>query len=141
MALASRWNEYRPSKTAWFWSCVACVVATMIVGFYWGGWVTGSSAQAMAGKATADARAQLAAAVCVNRFESAGDAAVQLASLKKTDSWQRDDFIKNGGWVTIPGTKDPVSGASDLCVDQLMKAQLPPVKAASAQPVKAAITP
>ena len=74
-----------------------------------------------------------AAAVCVNRFESAGNANAQLASLKKTDMWQRDDFIKNGGWVTLPGVKDPVSGASDLCAQQLMKAELPPVKAAIAQ--------
>jgi hypothetical protein len=133
MAFASRWNEYRPSKTAWFWSCVACVVATMIVGFYWGGWVTGSSAQEMVDKAAGDARAQLAAAVCVNRFESAGDAGAQLASLKKTDAWRRDDFIRSGGWATMPGMKDPVSGASDLCAEQLMNARLPAVKAAIAR--------
>jgi hypothetical protein len=123
----ARWHEYRPTKTAWFWSCVACVVATMIVGFYWGGWVTGGSASAMAKKAADDARAQLTAAVCVYRFESAKDASAQLASLKKAAAWDRDDFIKKGGWVTLPGMKDPVSGAADLCAQQLAKAELPPV--------------
>ena len=38
------WGDYRPSKATWFWSCVACVVATMVIGFTWGGWVTGGTA-------------------------------------------------------------------------------------------------
>jgi hypothetical protein len=105
----------------------------MVVGFYWGGWTTGGSARTMATKAADDARAQLASAECVSRFESASDASTQLAALKKTDTWGRDDFIKKGGWVTLPGTKDPVSGAANLCAEQLMKAELPSAKAAVAQ--------
>ena len=27
------WGDCRPSKTMWFWSCVACVVATIVIGF------------------------------------------------------------------------------------------------------------
>jgi hypothetical protein len=53
--------------------------------------------------------------------------------LKETDAWSRDEFIKKGGWVTLPGAKDPVPGAADLCTQQLVKADLPPVKAAAAK--------
>ena len=38
-----RWESYRPSKGIWFWSCVACVAATIVIGFGWGGWVTGGN--------------------------------------------------------------------------------------------------
>ena len=45
LSVGQRWTAYRPSKAVWFWSCVGCVVATLIVGFTWGGWVTGSTAR------------------------------------------------------------------------------------------------
>ncbi len=81
----------------------------------------------MATTAADGARAQLAAVECVGRFEKAPDASAQLASLKKTEAWNRDDFIKNGGWVTLPGMKEPLSGAAVICVQRLMSAKLPSV--------------
>ena len=57
--LGKRWKEYRPSKRVWFWSCAGCVVATLLMGFGWGGWVTGGTAAQMAADAAAGARAQL----------------------------------------------------------------------------------
>ena len=128
-----RWREYQASKTMLFWSCVVCVSATMIVGFTWGGWVTGGTAAKMATTAADGARAQLTAVECVDRFEKAPDASTQLASLKKTDAWSRDDFIKKGGWVTLPGMKEPVSGAANICVQQLMAAKLPSPNTAAIQ--------
>jgi hypothetical protein len=119
-SLAERWESYRPTKALWFWSCVACVVATLVVGFGWAGWVTGGAASKMTADAEKNARAQLAAAVCVNRFDQAADAGAQRAAFLKTDTWQRDDFIKKGGWATPPGAKEPVSGAADLCAQQLV---------------------
>ncbi|HZS83560.1 MAG TPA: hypothetical protein VFA50_11855 [Stellaceae bacterium] len=130
--IGARWEAYRPSKAVWFWSCIACVIATIVIGFTWGGWVTGGTAAQMASAAADNANAKLAAAFCVNQFEKSPDAAAKFASLKKTDSWERDDFITKGGWVTLPGVKEPISGAADLCVQQLMSTKLPPVKAAVA---------
>ena len=60
------------------------------------------------------ALAQLAAAYCVDRFEAAADAPKQLALLKKkTDSWQRDEFVDTGGWTKPPGAQKSVDGAAD----------------------------
>jgi hypothetical protein len=39
-----RWGSYRPAKPMLFWACVACTIATMVIGFNWGGWVTGGTA-------------------------------------------------------------------------------------------------
>jgi hypothetical protein len=54
----------------------------MIVGFTWGGWVTGGSAGDMAEDALEQGRAQVAAVVCVEEFMAAADARPQIASLK-----------------------------------------------------------
>jgi hypothetical protein len=106
------------------WSCVVCVIATMIVGFAWGGWVTSSTAANMASKAADGANAKLAATVCAANFGRDPNAAVQLAALTKLDSWDRADFIKKGGWDALPGVKEPVAGSADLCAKQLTDAAL-----------------
>jgi hypothetical protein len=119
-SLGRRWENYRPSKGIWFWSGVGCIVATIVVGFAWGGWVTGGTATQMAADAATGARAQLAAADCISRFQSSPDAAAQLAVLKKTESYERSDLIDKGGWTTMPGSKDPVAGAGDICSNKLL---------------------
>ncbi len=53
--------------------------------------------------------------------------ATQLISLNKTDRWERAGFIAKGGWATVPGTKDPVSGAAELCSQQLADMSAPAV--------------
>jgi hypothetical protein len=125
-SLSQRWQEYRPSKAALFWSCLGCVVLTLLIGFTWGGWVTGGTATERADKAAAQARAELAATVCVEQFLNASDARAQLASLKKTMSWQRDDFVEKGGWATPPGLDKPVTSAAELCAERLATTELPP---------------
>jgi hypothetical protein len=121
---AQRLETYRPSKTALGWCCVLSIIATMAVGFTWGGWVTSGTATKMADTAAEGARASLAAEVCTAQFNRNPDAAVQLAALNKLDSWDRADFIRKGGWANIPGIKDPVSGSADLCAQQLASAKL-----------------
>jgi hypothetical protein len=112
-------ESYRPSKTALIWCCILSIAATMTIGFTWGGWVTGGTAATMADKAATGANAKLAAQICTSEFNRGPDAAVQLAALTKLDSWDRADFITKGGWATLPGLKDPVSGAADLCAQHL----------------------
>lgn len=120
LSIGRRWEAYRPSKALWFWSCAGCVVATTMVGFIWGGWVTGGTAARMAADAESGARAQLAAASCVARFDHGPDAVAQLAALKKADTYERSDMISKNGWVTMPGGASPVSGAADICAQKLL---------------------
>ena len=126
------WGDYRPSKAMWFWSCVACVVATVVIGFTWGGWVTGGTAEEQTAQAREAGRAELAATICVARFVEAPDAAVQLAALKDASSWNRDDTIADAGWTTPLGFDGPVSGAADLCAERLVAMELPVEQAADA---------
>jgi len=122
-SLTQRWENLQATKTQVVWACAASVAATMIIGFTWGGWVTGGTASQMAAKAATDARAQLAADVCVERFTKGPDAQAQLAALKSSDSWKRDPFIEAGGWATLAGMDKPVAGAATLCAQQLLLEQ------------------
>ena len=117
--ILQRFEDYRPTKVAVFWSCAICVVATMIVGFAWGGWVTGGTAADMARKAADGAGTNLAASVCVTQFKNDPAHIAQLASLNKVERWDRATFVTKGGWATLPGMTEPVSGAAGLCAQQL----------------------
>jgi len=126
-SFGQRFEVYRPSKGLWAWSCIGCVVATMAVGFIWGGWVTGGSARKMAADAADGARSEVVAALCVDRFNAAADSAVQLDALKKVSSWGRRDFIEKGGWMAMPGKPGAMTQAASLCADQLLAAgPMPP---------------
>jgi hypothetical protein len=103
----------------------------MVVGFTWGGWVTGGSARTMAEKASDTARADLAATICVTKFMNGKDAATQLATLKQTSNWKREQFIQDGGWATLPGLKQPVRDGADTCAQRLAEMELPQGEQAS----------
>lgn len=139
--IGQRIGAYQPSKTVWFWSTAGAVVATMIIGFTWGGWVTGGAAVDRAEEAAEGAVAQLAASICAHRFLEAGDAGVQLAALKEESSYQRNSFIEDGGWVTFAGAEEPVDGAARLCAQQLMDAEVQPVVTPVAETATDAATP
>jgi len=93
-SLSRRWGAYRPTKGVWFWSSLGCIVATIVVGFAWGGWVTGGAATRMASDAAAGARAELAAMVCVAGFNQGPDAAAQLAELKKLYGFDKPAHVR-----------------------------------------------
>jgi hypothetical protein len=125
--LGARLGEYRPSKTTLFWSCAAVAVVTTIVGFTWGGWVTGGTAQTM----VQEARRNLAASFCVQRFLSASDAASEHDALMKEGSWHRHEFIQKGGWANMPKLAQPISGVADLCAEKLADIEISPATAQS----------
>jgi hypothetical protein len=118
--LGQRWVGYKATKATLFGSCAACIVATAVVGFTWGGWVTGGTARSMAEAAAASSRDELVATICVDRFQAGRDAHGQLAALKELQGWNRGLFIEKGGWATMPDKAKPTNTAARLCADQLM---------------------
>jgi hypothetical protein len=107
-SFSRRWDDYQPSKTMMFWAFAAAVVATIFVGFSWGGWVTGGTSRAAAATAGDVARGDLASAICVERFNAAPDAAAKLVEFKAiADSYKKRQFLEAGGWATMPGQTAP----------------------------------
>ncbi|KSV66991.1 hypothetical protein N183_32575 [Sinorhizobium sp. Sb3] len=114
------WSEYQPTKKVWFWSTVGASLLTMILGFTFGGWMTAGGASVMADQAVRMARAELISNICVHNFVSAANAAENLKELKSKSSWERDDFITNGGWASVDGLVSPVPNAADVCAKALI---------------------
>jgi len=114
------WSEARPTKTAVFWSWVGSVVLTMIIGFAWGGWVTGGTAPSMAEKMAEDAVVKRLAPICVVQFKQAPGKDQKLKELEKTDSWQRSEYVEKQGWATLPGEEKPDSKVASECARLLM---------------------
>jgi hypothetical protein len=133
-SLSQRLQQYQASKTVLFWACAGSVIVATVVGFHWGGWVTGGSAQKMAEESAAQARQELAAVVCVDRFMAAPDAGVKLAALKEiTSSYGQSQFVEDGGWAIIvpanASTTDYKARADDrkaagLCAEELGKREM-----------------
>ena len=41
VSFRQRWDKAKATKKVVFWAVIGAIVLTMIVGFNWGGWVTG----------------------------------------------------------------------------------------------------
>ena len=115
-----RWETYRPTKALLVWSCAVGAIGVIVVGFTWGGWVTGGTARSMAQNAAVSAHDELVAVICVERFQSGRDAHGQLAALKELQGWNWAAFIEKGGWATMPDKATQTGTAARLCADQLM---------------------
>jgi hypothetical protein len=120
-SLGQRWADYRPTKAALVWACAGTAVATIVIGFAWGGWVTGGGARSMAASAATGAHDQLVAALCVERFQAAADAPAQLQALNDAKTWDRRNFIDKGGWTVVPGSGSLNAKAATLCADALLR--------------------
>ncbi len=114
------WGEARPTKTAVFWSWVGSVVLTMIIGFAWGGWVTGGTAQKLAEKMAGDAVVKRLAPICVVQFNRDPGKDQKLKELKGTGTYQRSEYVEKQGWATIPGEEKPDSNVAEECARLLM---------------------
>lgn len=115
-----RFEMSRPTKTVVFWSWVAIVVCTMIVGFTWGGWVTGGTARAMAEARGEEAVVKRLAPMCALRFEDSINKASKLKELTEVSAWDRAEYVMKQGWATMPGDKEPERKVADECAKMLM---------------------
>jgi hypothetical protein len=124
-SLRARLENYRPSKTEAAWFGVGCIAATLIAGFGFGGWVTGGTAQKQVSEAAANARHELATAVCVEDFMATKDSGVTLAKLKEAGWYDRGELVAKGGWATMPDRKEANSDVASLCAAKLADMTVP----------------
>ena len=101
------------------YGAAAGAVALAIVGFSWGGWVTGGTAKQMASD---QARLEVVAAlvpICMEQSSQDPKVVETLAQLKDTSSYQRSNMLMNAGWATMPGSSDPNRDVARACMDKL----------------------
>ena len=77
-------------------------VATIFVGFSWGGWSLGSTADKMAKEQSERSVVAALAPVCADKFRALPDAEAKTIALSKVEAWKRGEkFPKE--IVTLPG--------------------------------------
>ena len=108
--------------TLGLWGAVGGAIVLAIIGFVWGGWVTGGTAQEMAEEMAETAVVARLAPICVEQFKKDSEKDQKLIGLKKEDSWKRNNYVEKQGWATMPGEKESDRKVSEKCADMLVQA-------------------
>ena len=103
------------------WGAAGGAVVLAVIGFTWGGWVTGGTAQKMAEEMAENAVVDRLAPICVEQFNQGSEKVQKLKELKDTSTWQRNDYVAKQGWATMPGEEKPDSKVATKCADMLMQ--------------------
>jgi hypothetical protein len=103
------------------WGAVGGAVALAFIGFTWGGWVTGATAEQKARQMATSAVVTALAPICVDKFQKNAGADANLVELKKISSWQQGSYVEKGGWATLPGSTSPDSAVARACAELLDK--------------------
>lgn len=107
-----------PENTnAYLWGAAVGAIALAVVGFGWGGWVTGGGASKMAAMAANDAKVAALAPICASRFSAQDNSAVKIAELAKASTWDRGNVIEKSGFATMPGSKTADSDVARACAE------------------------
>ena len=119
-SLGQRWEAVQPTKTILVWSCIGTAIVTMIIGFAWGGWMTGGAAQTMSDKISAEAVVERLAPMCVVQFLQDPAKAEKLQELKDMSNYSRPNFVMEQGWATMSGEEKPDRKVASECTKLLV---------------------
>ena len=116
------WKQARPKKAIVVLSWLASVVLTIVIGFVWGGWITGSRARDMAKQSSQDAVVARLASICVAQYDQDSGKALKIQELKAASAYQRSNYVEDQGWATMPGEERPDRGVAEACAELLVPA-------------------
>ena len=111
------WEKIKPGV----WGAIGGAIVLAIIGFTWGGWVTGGTAQTMAEEMAEDAVAARLAPICVEQYNRDSEKDQKLKELNEEKSWERDDYVRKQGWATMPGEKNPDIKVSEKCAELVIQ--------------------
>ena len=98
----------------------------MVIGFSWGGWVTGGTAIKLADERASSAVLAALTPICVEKFLQNSDAKANLAVLQKISSnWEQGQYLEKGGWATQPGATSPDYHLARACAENLVQVKTP----------------
>ena len=100
------------------WGAVGGAIAAIVIGFAWGGWVTGGTSEKNVAAGAQAAVIQAFVPLCVARAEQQPD---QLLLLKQESSYQRDTFVVKAGWVSNVNEKSRTKVA-EACASTVVEA-------------------
>ena len=109
------------SRTRLLQGIAVGAVASVVIGFSWGGWMTGGAANRLAVERADTAVVAALTPICVEKFLQNSDAKANLAVLQKTSTWEQSDYLEKGGWATRPGATSPDYQLARACAEKLVQ--------------------
>ena len=115
-----------PANTKpWIQGAVVGAIAAAVVGFSWGGWVTGGSAAKQASAAAHDAKVTALASICADRFRAQGDAAVKIGERSKVSSWIGAASSNAAASPSCPAARPADLDVARACAESLASPPMP----------------
>ena len=112
------WTWIKPG----IWGAVIGSVLTMIVGFSWGGWVRGATAEQLARQEAGAAVTSALVPVCLANAKQDPASEEKVSELRAIQyAWDQREFVIKAGWATLPGSDDPNRQVAEMCASQLLQ--------------------
>ena len=96
-------------------------IVVVIVMFWTGCVVTSGAAAANSEEMAKQAVVENLGPICVEQYLQDPNKLERFAELKKKSSYQRDDYVNEIGWATMPGAESPVRGVADACAKRIIE--------------------
>ena len=101
---------------------IAIGAIALLIVIFWTGWVvTSNKAESQGEQMATEAVVEALAPICVEQFAQDLNKAERLEALKEKSSYQRDDYVEEIGWATMPAAESPVRGVADACAKQILE--------------------
>jgi hypothetical protein len=98
----------------------ACgAIALAVVGFAWGGWVTGGTARTLAADQSRTDVVAALSLICVDQSKRDPQLAERVAAIKAASSWNRGDLVAKNGWATMPGAAEANGQVARDCAEKI----------------------
>jgi hypothetical protein len=103
------------------WGFVVGSVVTMILGFGWGGWTTGGSADRLAMERSNAAVTAALVPVCLEKSKADPAIAKKVGALKALSTlYEQRDAVAKDGWASIGGG-EANREVAEACATELLK--------------------
>ncbi|PJE25747.1 hypothetical protein SAMN06297129_2465 [Pseudooceanicola antarcticus] len=90
-----------------------------VVGFTWGGWVTGGTSNDRAVAMAHDNVVASMVPVCLDMARSDPARMAKLETIRAASSYQQRNALMEAGWSTMPGTDAPDRDIAQACLKEL----------------------
>ena len=101
---------------------IAIGAIALLIVVFWTGWVvTSNKAESQGEQMAAEAVVDALAPICVEQFVQDPNKAERLEALKEKSSYQRDDYVEEIGWATMPAAESAVRGVADACAKRILE--------------------
>jgi len=102
------------------WGILIGAIGLLIV-IFWTGWVvTRGTAEAEGREIVKEAVLEQLVPICVAQYHQDPNKVEKFTKLKDKAYYLRDDYVKESGWATMPGSESPVRGVADKCAKQII---------------------